>query len=196
MHPFNKLPGIIFSVCLFFACSNNSSTAAGEKTPIASLNSSGDSTYIGNNGLAYTINGRHVAIKQTMHDGDGKNWIALYSNEVKNDVATSMVIVNLTNELTKEVFNFSVANSGNSSILHYIPSISNFTNKKNAAATYMSSKYINYYGDSVMVKITSINATRVAGTFSGKFLSDDDNPVRLEITDGSFDVAFTKDKVY
>ncbi|HEY5370574.1 MAG TPA: hypothetical protein VIJ75_16435 [Hanamia sp.] len=59
----------------------------------------------------------------------------------------------------------------------------------------MSHQYKNYYGDSVVVTITDINATHVAGTFHGKYLSDDKPSVPLEITDGSFDLPFTKDKV-
>jgi hypothetical protein len=34
--------------------------------------------------------------------------------------------------------------------------------------------------------------TGVAGTFSGKYLSDDDHPVTVEVTDGKFDLQFTK----
>ena len=67
-------------------------------------------------------------------------------------------------------------------------------NKKSNEAEYMSHKYKNYYGDSVTVNITNIDATHVAGTFAGKFLSEDNKPVPLRITDGSFDLPFTKDK--
>lgn len=187
-------PVIIISACLFFGCSGNSSTAADkDSTSNTNSNNSGDSTYSGNSSLTYTINGRHVAIKGFMHDGDGKNWMALFLNSVNNNAATGMVKVDIANELTKEVFNFSIANSGATTIQHYSPSLSNFVNKKSSAATYMSPKYKNYYGDSVIVNITSINATHVAGTFAGKFLSDDDKPVSLNVTEGSFDVPFTKD---
>ncbi len=186
----------LISTCLLYACSgNNSVTSAKDSASNNATTNSGDSTYTGDNSFAYTINGRHIVIKDVMQDGDGKNWMALYLNKVKNDPATAMVKVNVTNQLSKEVFNFSFANSGSTTtILHYSPSLSGFANKKSNEAEYMSSKYKNYYGDSVIVNITSSNATRVAGTFSGKFLSDDDKPVSLAITDGRFDVAFTKDK--
>lgn len=195
MDKLKKISALILSASLLFACSNNNSvTPAKGNAPNSTSSNSGDSTYTGENSLAYTINGRHINLKDFMHDGDGKNWMALFLNKVKNDPSTGMLKVNLTNELTKEVFKFSIANSGSSSILHYSPSLSNFTNKKSKEADYMSPKYKNYYGDSVVINITSINATRVAGTFTGKFLSDDDKPVSLEITDGSFDIAFTTDK--
>lgn len=184
---------IIISACLFFGCSGNSSKVVGkESASNTNSENSGDSTYSGNSSLTYTIDGRHVAIKDIMHDGDGKNWMALFLNSVKNNVATGMVKVNVTNELTKEVFNFSIANSGSTTIQHYSPSLSNFVNKKSSEATYMSPKYKNYYGDSLIVNITDINATHVTGTFAGKFLSDDDKPVSLNISGGSFDVLLTK----
>ena len=186
----------VISTCLLYACSGNNSAAS--KQDSASNNAttnSGDSTYTGDNSFAYTINGRETVIKDFMHDGDGKNWMALYLNEVKNDPATAMVKLKVTNEFSDEVFNFSFANSGSTTILHYSPSLSDFANKKSNEADYMSAKLKNYYGDSVIINITSINPTRVAGTFSGKFLSHDDKPVAMEITDGRFDVAFTKDKV-
>ncbi len=40
--------------------------------------------------------------------------------------------------------------------------------------------------------ITHIDATHVAGTFSGKYLLGDDKSVAMEVTDGKFDLQFTK----
>lgn len=190
-----KLFIAIASSAILFSCSGNSSTVSGKgQNSKAASNSSGDSTYNGDNSFSYTIGGRQIAIKDVMHDGDGKNWMALFLNDVKNDAGAGMVKVNVTNEFTQEVFDFSFANSGSSTILHYSPSLSNFANKKSNGATYMSPKSKSYYGDSVVVTITDINTTHVAGKFTGKFLSEDDKPVPLEITDGSFDLLFTKDK--
>lgn len=183
------LSAIIFSICLFSACSSGSPKTTAKE----SLSNTGDSTYTGNSSFAYTINGRHVAIKDFMHNGDGKNWMALFLNEVKNNAVTGMVKLNVTNELTHEVFNFSIGNTGTTHILHYRPSLSNFANNKSNTADYMSPKYKNYYGDSVSVTITSVDAKHVTGTFSGKFISEDEKPISLEITDGSFDVLLTQD---
>ncbi|MEP6948569.1 MAG: hypothetical protein ABI863_04820 [Ginsengibacter sp.] len=171
---------IILSAYLFYACSGNSSATAGKDSASNTTSgNSGGTTYSGNSCLAYTINGKHTAIKEFMHNGDGKNRMALFLNKVKNNPATGMVKANITNELTKEVFNFSIANSGGTTILHYNPSLSNFADKKSSAATYMLPKYKNYYGNPVIVNITDINATHVAGTFADKFLSADDKPVSL-----------------
>ncbi|HEY5391819.1 MAG TPA: hypothetical protein VIJ57_06875, partial [Hanamia sp.] len=171
---------------------NSSSTAGKSDASNSASNSSGDSTYSGNSSLAYTIEGRYVAIKDLMQDGDGKNYMALFINKVTNEPG-GRVNVSITNSFTSEVFNFSIANTGATTVLHSSPSLSNFTDNKSNEASYMSSKLKNYYGDSVVVTITDINATHVAGTFSGKYLSSDDKPIPLEITEGSFDVPFTKD---
>ena len=117
---------------------------------------------------------------------------SLFLNEVKNNVADERLKIEVTNTPRSEVFKFSITNTGTTTVLHYSPSLSNVVNKKSNEAEYMSHKYKNYYGDSVIVNITDINATHVAGTFAGKFLADDNSP--LEITDGSFDLPFTKDQ--
>ncbi len=182
MKQLKLLPVIIFSPCLFIACSsNNSKSSASDRTEATSSNNSGSSSTHSNGSFSYTIEGKQVDVN------------GLYLNEVKNNVADGRIKIEVTNTPTSEVFNFSVANSGTTTVLHYSPSLSNFANKKSNEAEYMSHKYKNYYGDSVVLNITDINSTHVAGTFAGKFLSDDSKPMPLEIIDGKFDLPFTKD---
>jgi len=166
---------------ILFACSSNSATpvSKGEASNAPSVNSGGGSSN-GNGSFSYTIDGNKVDVK------------SLYINEVKN-VADGRIFIEVTNTSTSEVFKFSIANTGTTTVLHYSPSLSNFSDKKNNVAEYMSHKYVNYYGDSVIATITGIDVKHVSGTFSGKYLSDDDKPAPLEITDGSFDLPFTKD---
>src|ERR1017187_1529749 len=73
---------LFFAILLpcYLVCSCGGDSAASSN----SSQSSGDSTYTGNSSLSYTVEGRHIAIKDFMHDGDGKNWIALFINEVAN----------------------------------------------------------------------------------------------------------------
>lgn len=185
---------IIFSACLFMACSNkNSNTTTAASTTSSTNADNTDGIFLGDNSLEYTIDGKHVSIKDLLQKGS-ENLVALYLNKVNNNTTTGMLRVNMTNEISKEVFNFNIANSGTTTILHYSPSLSNFSNKKNNEAEYMSPKYQNYYGDSVTVTITEINASHVTGKFSGRFLSGDDKPVALEITDGSFNLLYTKEE--
>ena len=172
---------IVFSACILFACSSNSSTSAGKDSTsnTTSGNSDGGSSN-GNGSFSYTVDGNKVDVK------------SLYVNGVKN-IADGRLKIEVTNTLTSEVFKFSIANTGTTTVLHYSPSLSNFSDKKSNEAEYMSPKLKNYYGDSVTITITSIDATHVAGSFSGKYLSGDNKPVPLEITEGSFDLPFTKD---
>jgi hypothetical protein len=104
-----------------------------------------------------------------------------------------MVKVNLTDSLTHEVFNFFIANKGTTTVLKAKPPLSNVLDKKAAQASYMGTDYTNYYGESVEVTITAMDDKHVAGTFSGKFSTDDDSRQPVEIKDGTFDVLFTRD---
>jgi len=169
--------GLLFSLA---ACSGRASGTGG---------GSGDSTYTGDNLFSYTFNGRKVTIRDLMHNGDGKNYMALFLNHVTND--GGMVSIEITNQMTSEVFNINVPNSGTTKVVHYTPSLSNFRDKKTTMAEFMS-HLKNYYGEDVTVTITAIDATHVAGTFSGKYLSGGDKPVPMEVTDGQFDLRFTK----
>ena|ERR1700722_6545223 len=141
-----------------------------------------DSTYSGDAELSYSIESRKVNIKSILRT-DGKNFIALYINEVAKKEG-NMVRVNLTNYLTQEVINFLVADHGTTHIQHYTPS---FTNRTSAQGEIML-KYENYYADDVIVQITGLDNKHVAGTFSGKFISDHKKTV--QITNGSFDVPY------
>jgi hypothetical protein len=186
--PARQVAGISLAlvVVLFLSlCSGCGSRAA------ASGGGSGDSTYSGDNMFSYSFNGRKVTIRDFMHDGDGKNWMALFPGHVTNDAAAGVVSVDVTNQLTAEVFKFNVTNSGTSKVLHYTPSLSSFNDKKATMAEFMS-HYKNYYADDVTITITEINATHVVGTFSGKYLSGDKVQVPVEVTDGKFDLRFTK----
>jgi hypothetical protein len=169
--------GLLFSLA---ACSGRASGTGG---------GSGDSTYTGDNLFSYTFNGRKVTIRDLMHNGDGKNYMALFLNHVTND--GGMVSIEITNQMTSEVFNINVPNSGTTKVVHYTPSLSNFRDKKTTMAEFMS-HLKNYYGEDVTVTITAIDATHVAGTFSGKYFSGGDKPVPMEVTDGQFDLRFTK----
>jgi len=188
------IPLALVVVLFLSACSGNGGGAAASgKADVAAASGGGssDSTYSGDNMFSYSFNGRKVTIRDFMHDGDGKNWMALFLGHVTNDAAAGVVAIDVTNELTAEVFKFNVPNSGSGKVLHYTPSLSNFNDKKAIMAECMF-HYKNYYADDVTVAITEINATHVVGTFSGKYLSADKVPVSAEVTDGKFDLRFTK----
>ena len=56
-----------------------------------------------------------------------------------------------------------------------------------------------YYSDSASVTILTLTATRVTGTFSGKFRNSPDTPnvkPEITVTDGKFDVPMATNKLY
>jgi hypothetical protein len=169
----------VLSIFSYTATSNSFRSGSETLIPV-------DSSYSGDAQLSYTVEGRKVNIKSYLNT-NGKNFIALYINEVaKKD--GSMVRVNLTNYLTQEVVNFLIADKGTTPIIHYRPS---FTNKT-VQGEFML-KYDNYYADDATVQITAIDNKHVAGTFSGKFISD--SKKTIQITNGSFDVPYKDSKI-
>jgi hypothetical protein len=48
-----------------------------------------------------------------------------------------------------------------------------------------------YLSDTFTINITSLSATRVSGTFSGKFDSENLDKKPIAITDGKFDIPFS-----
>ncbi len=173
------------TITVLSACSGNASEKTGTANTATDTDASGDSSYTGNAKLSYTVEGRKVNIRNLLHTG-GKNWIALFMNEVSSKTADHLIKINLTNELTKEVFNFTVNDIGATTFTHYQPTVFNLRGK---TATYMGLKYQNYYADEATISITSSDATHVTGTFSGKFKGDLGT---VQINDGLFDVPFGK----
>ena len=179
-----------FSASLFASCSGASGSHAGtDSLSETGAGTSSDSVYDGKSSLSYTIGNRHVAIKDYLKKGN-QNFIALFRNDVKNDAAGGIARINITNSLTSEVFDFSVAGKGVTTIVHYTPSLTEGKTK----ASYMSPKFKNYYADSVVITITESSASHIAGTFSGKFIDRDNKLEAQVITDGKFDLEYTKDE--
>lgn len=61
---------------------------------------------------------------------------------------------------------------------------------------YTTSDFTSYLDDPVTVTITSITATRVSGTFSGKYIlsegsGNSNSKQTIEVTDGKFDIPFS-----
>jgi hypothetical protein len=185
---------IIFSTCLLFSCTSNHSSAdktnADSNTNAANPKAtSTDANLTGTNGsFIYTINGAGI---NTANDGSGS--ASLYINEVSNDAANGMLKIKVTCG-GSNVFHFDVSNSGATTISNYSPTLSGFTDKKSKGAEYMDGKtYRNLYAVSVTITITSINDSRVSGTFSGTFRAEQsDGGATANITDGSFNLPFIK----
>ena len=179
---------IIFSACILYSCTGNNSSdtktsASDPKTASSDLNPTGS-----NGNFIYTINGTGI---NASNNGSGP--ASLFINEVSNDATNGMVIVKVTCG-GSNVFDFKIANSGTTTINNYSPSLAGFTDKKSKGASYMDGKtYRNLYAVSVTITVTSINDSRVSGTFSGTFKADkSDGGATANITDGSFNLPFRK----
>lgn len=189
----NKLIILLAGTIISFSCKSNS---APDKTNHShSENISAEKTddaaakkLSGTNGIfSYIVKGKHIIARNYVNPAN------LFINEVSNDAAAGTLKIEVTCE-TSSVFNFQVANSGATTITNYSPSLGNFADKKAKAASYMEGgSYKSYYGDSVTVTITSIDGSRVTGTFSGTFKADaNDGGATLNITEGSFNLPFGK----
>lgn len=180
-----------FAGLLFFcACSNSSGNKANasdaNKSSSAVKATSPDIDLTGRNGrFSYTINGERV---ETVNYVQHAN---LFINEVTNDAANGMVKIAVTCS-GSNVFDFSIANSGTTIIDNHQPSTSRVTDKKEAS--YMDGKTSrNLYAVSFTVTITSIDNSRISGTFSGTFRADEsDDGATANITSGSFNLPFMK----
>ena len=184
---------IIFSASIILSCTGNSSsknkinTDAQTNVPDSKTTPS-DLNLTGNHGIfSYTVKGKHIVARNYVQNSN------LFINEVTNDPANGMMKIEVTCE-TSNVFDFEINNSGATGITNYSPSLGGITDKKTKVASYMEGgTYKNYYGDSVTVTITSIDASRVSGTFSGTFKAEkDDGGAIVNITDGSFNLPFVK----
>src|SRR6185437_9881656 len=182
-----KLITFFAATIILFSCKSNSAT---EKTnPSGSKNISSEKTdetadknLSGTNGIfSYIVKGKHIVARNYVQHSN------LFVNEVANDAASGTLKIKVTCE-TSSVFDFQVANTGTTTITNYSPSLGNFADKKSKVASYMEGgTYKSYYGDSVTVTITSMDANRVSGTFSGTFKAEaSDGGATLNITEGNF----------
>ncbi|MBS1922293.1 MAG: hypothetical protein JST71_02715 [Bacteroidetes bacterium] len=184
---------LLTCLIFLFSCNSNSATdkasTQDSKTTSSQENDNAiDKNLSGTHGIfSYTVNGKHI---------DARNYVQqsnLFINEVSNDAANGMLKIEVTTN-SSTVFNFKIANSGTTSINNSTPSPSGNLDKETKEASYMDGKtYRNHYAVSVTITISSIDANRVKGTFSGTYKADDqDGGDTVTITDGSFDLPFEK----
>jgi hypothetical protein len=161
------LPALAAIVLSLPSCTNNTSaaTSSTSATPPTGDNANGT--------LTYTVDGTKTVVTPPAS--------TIYINEVSHDAAKATVKIKVTIFPAGELFDFVVADKGTTNIEHYKPSFG----EEKVGATYLSGKGRNYYGDHASVTISTLDATPVAGTFSGTFAGDDKS---VTITDGSFDL--------
>ncbi len=159
-------------VAILLACKGRDSETAAAEIKSAVISDSGkDSTYYGKNSLKYTIEGRHVDIKDALKTGEGKYTTVLYVNKAFNHAGT--VRVSVTNLITDEVFDLIFPANGTS-----------------GTGTYLGTHGLNnFYSDAVNIRVISLTATNITASFSGKFKGKDPKQGTVDILDGSFDLV-------
>ncbi len=100
---------------------------------------------------------------------------------------TQLLMVNFTNSLIHEVFDFVVDNKGTTVIEHYKPKLTVQEEKK---AAYMSAKLVNYYADKCTIEIIMADEKHIIGKFSGSFVADDGS--RVVSKGGSVDIPINE----
>ena len=172
---------IVFAgLLLLSAC--GSSTASNTNTAASGTNPTGTAGR-----FSYTIDGTRVETANNVQNAN------LFINEVSNDATRGMVKIAVTC-LGSNVFDFDIANSGTTTIDNHLPPSPSALGSKIKAASYMDGKtYKNLYATSVTVSITSIDNSRISGTFSGTFKADEsDGGATATFTAGSFNLPFIK----
>jgi hypothetical protein len=174
----------ILPALFLFSCSGNSSSKNILSTSVANTKTSDVNASGSEGSFSYTINGERVETRSGVQHG------TLFINEVSNDAANGMLTIKVTPN--GKYFEFHIANRGTTSIGKYESSFTG--DKKSKEATYTDPKITgNLYSDAVTVTITSINSSRVSGTFSGTFTQDKSyGNEKANITDGSFNLPFMK----
>ncbi|MDP4216080.1 MAG: hypothetical protein Q8927_07745 [Bacteroidota bacterium] len=161
------LPAVLaFAVVFPPSCRNSSSGASGNGASLVP----GDD---GNGRFAYTLNGTRIVVQRPAS--------SLYINEVSHNAAKGLVKIKVTLFPSAELFDFVVADKGNTNIEHYTPTFE----EDKVRAVYLTHLGHNRYGDHVSVQISALDDAHVVGTFSGTFVDEGET---VTITDGQFDL--------
>jgi hypothetical protein len=186
---------VVFSTCLLVACSRNNTQSnkdsASDRSATSGTSSSGDASF------SATIDGSNIS-------GHGIDEL-----QVKN---TAFTYPGGADKASKRLlfFLFSTKNGSDTkpdySFRFSIPDKEGVFTKNlhddqpyDITLDFLTGDLSRYWSQAVTVTLTSITASRVTGTFSGKFILSDDTPrgskKEVTITDGKFDVPFSTGNV-
>jgi hypothetical protein len=131
----HKLIIVFVGAIILFSCKTNSSSdktnTSDVKTTSGESNNAEDENLSGTHGIfSYTVKGKNIVARNYVQQSN------LFINEVANDATDGMVQIKVTCE-NSSVFNFTIANSGITTITNYSPSLGNFADKKAKVASYM-----------------------------------------------------------
>jgi hypothetical protein len=182
MKQLKTLTVLIFSLSfLFFSCNNKSSAGNRGKDSVSDnggtsgASSNGDASFSCMlDGKEFSGSGTDENINAAFHlKGDDKGQIFFRLSDLKEPGEKLM---------------FQVPGKEGSTTFSVTPTFSYMG--------YITKGYINYLDNPLTVTITSLNAARVKGTFSGKYtisegFIDTNAKKTIEVTDGKFDIPFS-----
>ncbi|MEO7045018.1 MAG: hypothetical protein ABI091_06890 [Ferruginibacter sp.] len=189
MNHLKLLAGIIFSSCLLYACSGNSTSNAGKDSSVSSenvsVNSSGDASF------SYKIDGKTYSGK-----GTDEYFNCIYKKP-NNIIHFILCPIDLKEKWPPQ-FSFGVADNGTTIIrqddmdklssgsdVKYFANIT-FPSQDNSGHHYE-------YNAPITVILTAVSASKVSGTFSGTLI-DPDTKKLIPLTDGVFDLPYSTRK--
>jgi len=188
MQCFKLFSPIIFSACLLLACSVNNSSSKGkdslaDNASTSNTSSKGDGSFSANldgvnisGGKIDDMQLQNTAFIYPTADNSGKRLLFfLYSDKKGNDAYS---------------FRFSVPDK-TGSFTKNIRDGQPF----DVTLDFLGGDLSRYSAESLTVNTTSVTASRVVGTFSGKFILSNDTPngtkKEVTVTDGKFDIPFS-----
>ena len=190
-----KLVAAVFSsICLLVACSGNNaikeSHTASSRNP-ASSNSSGDIK----SSFSATLDGVEIT-------GNGVDDLQLVN---------TAFIYPQSNDSKRLLFFLKSTKNGSDTKPDYsfrfsIPDKEGMFTKNirdgqpyDTTLDFLTGDLSRYWSQAVTVNLTSITASRIQGTFSGKFVLSDDTPrgnkKEVTVTDGKFDIPYSTSKM-
>jgi hypothetical protein len=181
MESLKLIATILLLPILFVACSGNSAPNAGKDNaaPIAATADASPSQQDASfscilDGKEFSGKGTDQNINAAFHlTGDDNGKIFFRLSDMNN---------------VGEKLNFSVPEKIGSTTFSVTPT-SSFIG-------YMTTDFVNYLDDPIIVTISSFTSSRVAGTFSGKYTlqkgsGSSNSKQTIEVTDGKFDIPFS-----
>ena len=178
---------ILLSSFLLYSCSGNTNANAVKdesSTATASATSSGASAATGDASFSCTLDGKSFSGKGS----NGNINMAFHSKDQHKKGKISFMLADL-NDISQKLDFEIPGKAGTTTIQNLSP--------QDSYVGLILTGFTEYIDDPVTVNVTSITASRVTGTFSGKYTvekgSDSNAKQTIEVTDGKFDIPFTKE---
>lgn len=188
MKQLKSLSAIIISACLFFSCNgNNTSTKNDSNSSDASTGSVGKSSF------SASIDGVNVSGGET-GELQTQNTAFIIPGHEENSTELNFLLCSDEKSNESYIFTFFIPNRTGA----LVKKLQDGQSEISLCLMSNGQPKLCYEAAGVTINITSITATRVAGTFSGKYSLDRDiykgAKTEVTVTDGQFDIPLSDRK--